>query len=305
MKKIPPNFWRDNLTEDDWNFSQVQNDEWPQCLCRELAREQTQSEGNGNFPAGWFFTWTSEDERALNRLSVGRALGLHIGGDLAERLQKAKLGKHEKHDWTPYISQRRKENWKSLPKHPPEITYSFMALDWRTLMKYWGDEVEDASRCMSAPAIMDGEKIQIVPFKIPWNWRNDEIIDAFARWVKENRPKGEKWSYEFEGTVVHWADNRPRIDEPPPSLKSKVGAGSYIRQVKTLLKQLAAWRLIQRYNGSRIKARAHPGAKEYLGESYTNNDGDWTDARKAVEAALKQLHRVWLDAEKFASTKKE
>jgi uncharacterized protein HemY len=71
--------------------------------------------------------------------------------------------------------------------------------------------------------------------------------------------------------------------------------------VKTLLKQLAAWRLIQHYAGNNFDAFEHPGAKKYLGKAY-EHPGEWTDARKAVQAALKRLKQINWEAENFAST---
>jgi len=303
MKDIPANVWRTSLNEDDWNFLQIQNDEWPQCLCSELWREKTQAEHNGNFPSELIYSWTHEDMRRASRL-VDTVLGLNTGGDIVESMKRARLGKLEKPDWTPYISLRKKALWKPLPKKPPQDRTSWIALDWHGVYRHWGEEIEYAGTHIPAPSIMDGET-EIVPFRIPWDWRDDEIIVVFAQWLKDNRPKGESGFYVHSwGEKTHWADDRPRIDEPPAMPKAKGGAGSYLRQVKKILKALAAWRLIQHYKGSHIKARAHPGALKYLGQTYYHAS-EWTDAKKTVQAALKQIPHIYAQAEDFALTKKK
>jgi hypothetical protein len=212
------------------------------------------------------------------------------GEDFLEWMKKNRFGNYEKPNWTSYITGRKNGLWRPLPITPPRDKSFWITLDWHTLHRHWGDEVEHAGTHLPFPPIMDGDgETEIVPFRIPWDWRDNEIIQAFAQWLKENRPKGEEW------------DDRPRMDEPAKP-KSKGGAGSYLRQVKTLLKQLAAWRLIQHYKGNRIKAYAHPGAIKYLGKTYAH-DGEWTDARKAVQAVLKRIPQIQWEAENFASTK--
>ena len=291
------------MDEDDWNFLQIEKttykkSEWPQCLLLELWREKTQAEHNGSFPSERIYSWTDEEMQRVRRMT---GLGIKIGGDIAEQMQRMGLGKWEKPDWTSYISSRKKALWKPLPpKKPLEDSTLWISLDWHGLYKYWGDEVEYAGTHLPAPSIMDGET-EIVPFRIPWDWRDDEIIAVFAQWLKANRPKGESGDYVTSwGEKMHWADNRPRVDEPTKK-ESKGGAGSYIRQVKTLLKQLAAWRLIQRYDGDNFNAFDHPGAKKYLGKAY-EHPGEWTDARKAVQAALKRIPQINWEAQNFAST---
>jgi len=129
---------------------------------------------------------------------------------------------------------------------------------------------------------MDGDSnAEIVPFRIPWNWRNDEIESAFVQWLKENRPES----------------------LPEPERKAKpTGAGSHLRQVKKNLKSLAAWRLIQHHKGDHDEAYHHPGAAKYLGKAYAHAS-EWTEARKTVQAAQKQIPQFLSDAENFASTK--
>jgi hypothetical protein len=262
-KDIPPNVWRTSLNEDDWNFLQVQNDEWPQCLVWELRREKVQAEAGGKFP--------TEKNRVPER-----------GEDLRIMRVKIAMGKRAgrflKQDWTSYLSRRKKENWKRLPKFECDQA-SWIGLDWRGLREHWREHLEDCD------TILDGDgKTEILPFKIPWGWRNDEIQFAFAQWLKQNRPT--------------------ELPEPPPPSAKPTGAGSLIRQSKKNLKALAAWRLIQHHNGSHIKAYAHNGAFEYLGDAY-NHAGEWTDAKKTVQTALGQIHILHREAVNFASTKND
>jgi hypothetical protein len=301
MRNISPNVWQTSLDDDDWNFLQIEKttykkSEWPQCLCWELLREKTQAEHNGSFPSELIYSWTQEDMKRVRRLT---GLGIKIAGDIVEQMQKVGSGKWEKPDWTPYISLRKKALWKPLPKKPPQDRTSWIALDWHIVYRNWGEEIEYAGTHMPTPSIMDGET-EIVPFMIPWGWRDDQIIAAFAQWLKCNRPTGEKGVYEVGGGNVYWADDRPRIDEPTKQ-ESKGGAGSYIRQVKTLLKQLAAWRLIQHHKSSHVKAYTHPNAGNYLGNTYAHAS-EWTEARNAVQAALKRIPQIQWEAENFAST---
>lgn len=260
MKNIPPNIWRTSLDDDDWNFLQVQNDEWPQCLRWELRREKSQAEAGGQFPSEKIrVPAPGENYRIMRaRIAMGKPAGILI-----------------KPDWTSYLSRRKKERWKPLPKHEYDQT-SWIDLDWNALYRHWGDQVEYAGTHLPFSPIMDGDgETEIVPLKIPWGWRDEEIIAAFAQWLKKNRPQGEK------------GDERPRIDEPPKP-KNKSGAGSRIRQVKKVLKALAAWRLIQHYRGDDFSAIHHPGAIKYLGKAF-GHPSEWTDARKTVQEALKSI----------------
>lgn len=104
MKNIPPNVWRASLNEDDWNFLQIQNDEWPECLVWELRREKTQAEAGGNFPTDPVYEPTVQGR--------GR-FGVRFAG-------QKRAGICSKPDWSSYLS-RRKRGTGSGFKSPSEM----------------------------------------------------------------------------------------------------------------------------------------------------------------------------------------
>ena len=245
MKNIPPNVWQTSLTEDDWNFSQIEKttfkkNEWEPCLRWELYREKIQAAAGGKFPAQTLVPTAGEDRRIMAaKIAMGRPAG---------RIVEA--------DWTPYLTRRKKDKWKPFPK----VEYNeemLIELDWHGFLKNFRDQWENDD------AIWEG-KTEILPFRIPWDHRDEEILSAFAKWLKANR--------------------HPELPEPP-SL-NLTGAGSRPRQAQSILKALAAWRLYQHYKGNRTRAYAHDGACEYLGKTY-ERPGEWTDARKTVQSRLK------------------
>ena len=120
---------------------------------------------------------------------------------------------------------------------------------------------------------------EVVPLAIHWSWRDEDLIEAFKQWLKERRPRGEEW------------DERPRVDEPPPKPHRKSGAGSEIRQTKKNLKALAAWRLIQHYDGDSFASYEHPGASKYLGKQF-ESPGAWSKARATVQTLLRQYSTI-------------
>jgi len=100
MKDIPPNVWRKSLNEDDWNFLQIQNDEWPECLVWELHREKAQAESGGNFPTEPIYEPTVQEHRRF---------GVRLAG-------QKRAGIYSKPDWSSYLSGRKKGNWKRIQK---------------------------------------------------------------------------------------------------------------------------------------------------------------------------------------------
>lgn len=276
-KDISLSVWRSSLTEDDWNFLQVQNGEWPQCLVHELHREKIQAEAGGSFPSSIQYKPTSQEQRMFR---LGRKLDEDIR-EMLGRLGHKPAGKLYKQDWPSYLTWRKAENWKRIPKEQRE-TWHWISLDWHTLYRHWGDEVEYAGKHLPFPPVTDGNgETEIVPFRIPWFWRDEEIKTAFAQWLKEFR----------------------RIPEPIPPAKI-TGAASFVRQAQKNLKALAAWRLIQHHKGNRHKAYQHPGAVKYLGKTYANAS-EWSDAKKTVKAALNQFQQLVWEAQKFAFTQSE
>jgi hypothetical protein len=171
-----------------------------------------------------------------------------------------------------YLEMRVKEPSRQVK--PRELAHwVWLAVEWNDLFRHAWDEVEEAARTSSP--IWRSDSVEVVPLCIQWSWRDDDIIEAFRQWLKEKRPKGEEW------------DGRPRMDEPPPEPKDRGGAGSPIRQMKAKLKALAAWRLIQHYNGNHVAAYERAGAKAYLGKQF-GMPGAWSEARATVRNLLEE-----------------
>src|SRR5690242_14068684 len=254
-KKIPPNVWRKCLHESDWNFSLCQNDEWERCLSWELHREKAQNENGGVFPDVFAYKVTGSTPR----------FGVKFG---SQKVKKIKV----EGAWLSYIEKRQSELWKLIQPDEPDQSI-WISSDWHNVRRYYGEEIDEAAKILPTPSVMDGDSTtQLIPLKIPWHWRDDEISSAFRQWLKANRPSGESW------------DDRPATPEPP-KLTSKAGRGSKIGQAKAKLKALAAWRLLQHHKGHTGLAFSHTGAEAYLGTTF-EHDSEWTSARKAVEAAL-------------------
>ena len=254
MKKIPSNVWQESLTEDDWNFLQIEKttfklDEWEPCLRWELCREKVQAAAGGKFPSQKIRVPARGQDAKIMRVKM--AMG-------------KRAGRHINPDWTSYLSRRKTQHWKRLPKFEHHQA-SWIAMDWQGFVRYHGEKLNlDSGYALDVP-IWDGDgKTEIVPMKIPWGWCDDEIKFAFAQWLIEYRP----------------------VELPEPPSQKLTGAGSQLRQVKKILKALAAWRLIQHYNGDNSNAFAHPNAEKYLGKTFAH-PSEWTTARQTVQAALK------------------
>ena len=93
-----------------------------------------------------------------------------------------RAGRHINPDWTSYLSRRKTQHWKRLPKFEHHQA-SWIAMDWQGFVRrYHGEKLNlDPGYALDVP-IWDGDgKTEIVPMKIPWGWRDDEIQFAFAQ----------------------------------------------------------------------------------------------------------------------------
>jgi len=190
-KDIPANVWQKCLTEDDWKFSQIQGDEWGQCLRRELYREKIQAENGGSFPSEIRYVPTNMEHRRFILKMNGAKPGEGIL-EWIKRQGKKPAGTYCLPDSLSYLAQRKNERWKRLPKAEVMDRSLWLSMDWHTLYREWGDGVEYAGTHLPFPPIMDDNgETEIVPMKIPWWWRDDEITAAFIQWLKNNRPVGE------------------------------------------------------------------------------------------------------------------
>ena len=179
-KKIPTNVWRKCLRDSDWKFSLCQNDEWERCLTWELRREKVQAENGGVFP----------DVFAYNKTRDARRFGMKFGG------QEVKTIKVEG-AWLSYIEKRQSELWKLIQLDEPDQSI-WISLNWHNVRRYYDEEIDEAANILPTPSVMDGDSTtQIIPFKIPWHWRDDEIISAFRQWLKANRPLILQWPLKY------------------------------------------------------------------------------------------------------------
>jgi len=269
MKNIPPNAWRNRLNETDWNFARCPSDELRWCWKWELHRERAQAEADGVLLTSPLNSVPTTQELFIANAWGERHPDKHIS-------QIAKMPKgwiyHPHFPQLSYLDSRTKEGWKRINNEPTP------SHDWLELGSNAWRELENHIREVGESPVWrsSNDNTEIVPLIIQWNWRDEDIIEAFRQWLKEHRPKGDGW------------DDRPRVDEPPPRPKKKGGAGDPIRQAKVKLKALGAWRLIQHYNGDNFVAFDHPGAAKYLGRQF-DMPGAWSEARATVRKALKEL----------------
>lgn len=276
MKNIRPNVWRSNLNEFDWNFSRCPSAEVENCLDWELRREHTQEKHGGKFPAGIQYSPTAEERRKA------RFFLRDSNENIPEMLRRLGLkpkGKLVKPEWLSYQERRERENWKPIDKVKP-MSWEWLEMDWcGYFFKNW-DELHKIVRTIPRKSLLLpwSGNVELCPLAIDWDRRDEELIHFFREWLKERRPRGESW------------DDRPRVDEPAPKPKNKGGAGVPIRQAKANLKALAAWRLIQHYQGSRIRAYAHPKAQTYLGRQFERASA-WSEARARVCGLILSLRR--------------
>jgi len=254
MKTILPNVWRVRLAETDWDFSRCPSDEADICLWWELHREKTQAESGGTLPPGL--------KGQPTRMELRRRKW-QVQDD-RDRLPKGWI-LHPHFPQFSYLDHRHKERWKRIERIGRQ-TWPWLDVDWFSLVRHRRDWLEGMLKgtCVPSSPLLDGP-IEIVPMAIPWDWRDKDILEAFKQWLKQKR----------------------RVDEPPPMPRDKGGAGSPIRQVKRKLKALAAWRLIQHYNGHNFAAFGHCGAEKYLGRQFAN-PAAWSKARALVLKLMEQ-----------------
>ena len=280
MRNIPVNVWSKRLKIEDWNFSQCPSEEHEVCLNWELRREQSQFEAGGILlKSPLTFIPTGEDLRLA-------AVSSHISGGhpvpavrgAARQISSVPKGwiLHPDFPQFSYLEMRTSERWKRIESTEP-ANWVWLDGDWHRLICEMPRAEWEEILCASLPIWVGGTlNVEVCPLKIPWSWRDEDIIEAFGQWLQERRPKGDDWDC-----------YRPRVDEPPPKEKKKGGAGDPIRQAKARLKALAAWRLIQHYGGNNWDAYRHPGAMTYLGKQF-DKPGAWSEARAVVRKASKK-----------------
>jgi len=269
MKNISPNVWRSKLNESDWNFVRCPSDEAEDCLNWELHREHTQAKNGGRFPSGIVYEPTPDEQRMRRfRDSIEEI------PEMLKRLGHKPKGRFTKLELPSYLEHRKQQNWKPIERTKP-MSWEWLETDWCDyFFKNW-DEIHEIVRTLPRKSLWlpwNGN-VELCPLTIDWDRRDEELVRFFREWLIKRRPRGEAW------------DDRPRVDEPPAKPESKGGAGVPIRQAKANLKALAAWRLIQHYQGNYVRVLAHSGAHKYLGRQF-ERAGAWSEARSKVQAML-------------------
>ncbi|HWD90841.1 MAG TPA: hypothetical protein VG938_00700 [Verrucomicrobiae bacterium] len=264
MKHTFESVWRTQLNDTDWNFSRCPSAEVSECLHWELHRERVQIKNSGKFPNELKYEPTAAEWRS-SRFLCNRDETIP---QMLQRLGREPKGKWVKAAWPSYLEKRRRENW-ALIETPKPMSWEWLDIDWGSYFYQNWDDLYEIVRTLPRRHLWIGgeDQVEVCPLSISWNRRDEELVGFFRDWLLQNRPKGD--------------DDRPRVDEPISPAKKKGGAGDPIRQAKTKLKALAAWRLLQHYRGNRVKAYAHIGAEKFLGRQFQNASA-WSEARSRL-----------------------
>jgi hypothetical protein len=114
---------------------------------------------------------------------------------------------------------------------------------------------------------------EITAFQIYWRYCDSDLIQGFADWLKENRPKGDEWDF------------RPKVE----TFKRPTGAAALQRKYRPQLKALGAYRLLLCYKGNRQKAKAHSeDICKALGRNFAH-DSAWTEAQNLARKTIKEV----------------
>jgi len=283
MKNLPPNAWRKCLDETDWNFGLIEakeSNELPRCLEWELCRERAQAETGGTLPKSPLTDEPTKHEIWLGRFWRDKVRQLPDWWENGQKELICQLSQIPS-TWIPhpdfpqlsYFKHREKEKWNRIQEDKP-MDWLSVDMSWITAFKYKADEIHEAATTCPSPTVWAWKYTEIVPMTITWDCPDEEIQKAFSQWLKERRPDS--------------------IPEPPPLPTNKGGRGASLPQAKAKLKALAAWRLLQHYDGKWVRAHAHPGASYFLSvagklESQFSRKDAWDKAGDTVLKAMKRL----------------
>src|SRR5262249_23508186 len=143
MKNIPPNAWRPNLKETDWNFGRCPSEELGACVKWELGRERAQAGANGIMPTSPLTAEPTAREESLYRCWHDRLDHCPDWWDesLSERLrQLSKVPdnwgiRHPHFPQLSYWEHRQKDKWRRSKEPEPEW-WTWIDLEWWNLIRY-------------------------------------------------------------------------------------------------------------------------------------------------------------------------
>jgi hypothetical protein len=102
-----------------------------------------------------------------------------------------------------------------------------------------------------------------VALEIDWRRSDENMLQAFAAWLKESRPKHIK-----------------------ATTKATVGAGSRRRQIRADLKALGAFRLLREYGACH---RAYNATYDAVGDKFLrSHDSAWSRAKRRAEHVMRR-----------------
>ncbi len=269
------NYWRRNLNPDDWDFSGLADiDELRACYHWEYRREAIQLAANGMLPQ-----LPPQSERPkFAMLRTGKPNFVPAPYGYSHHPDFPKLS---------YLEHRRRHP-ASIKPEVPRQPWETLDADLSRIMRDFGHLPE--WNLLTPPPLWLGDAgaSEIVTLNIPWNTRDNHLVEWFRAWLKARRPKGDE------------GDSRPATPEPPalPTTHKPTGRGSEPTQLRSKLKALSAWRLLQRYDGNAWKAIAHDGVDRVLGKQYQpkrRNDPRpptaWSEAKTTAAKILQREFR--------------
>jgi hypothetical protein len=267
------NWTLSKLKREDWDFSKCLTDSLWACHRYEYQREDESlvksvlayRKQNPNFPQKYLETLKPYDpekfQGVIGAFGIGREIRLpheaSLHPDWPEQSFLSPIGKPK---MQPIIYRGKRSRMLRLDEIPLE-----------SLVEYWNEN--DGSFGKGGTIWNSEYASETRAFKISWRYSDADLVDGFADWIKENRPRGDEWDY------------RPKIE----ILTSRTGGASDGRNLKPELKALGAYRLLRCYNQNRQRAKAHSDdILKVLGKNFAH-DSAWTEAKDLALKTIKNF----------------
>ena len=245
---------RQPLPEAEWNFKNCPHEELQDCFYYEFYREVSEVKE-------WITKWRN-GAKGTDFEALESSLTFDRMGELGSRLDLPDVGWFPIYpEWPekPFLSITDKErrarrhhldpepasrpSWRLYPS--TEATRRGLPIGWERIV----DAFENSGMW---PVAAVEENAWIAPFKIDWEHSDKQLSEAFDSWLKTYRP--------------HTIEQR----------KSKTGGGSDLREMRTNLKALGAFR--QHESQSQL-------------ESQYKDQSGWLKAARKAEAIIAGLRK--------------